>query len=184
MINKLAKTLSKSDSSILNKQEVFNFNPQNNVILEKTTKIFLSSLLLSYFKKFFCFISKPIFTITSEKIIIHLLYYKQSRSKGKRTGGPRIIGTMRMRRANLSNKRTHQRKTVGRLHSSNNRRYTNRKLSPLLRRILALYQKTVFNYYIESESKQPTVNSEGPLNIETNSKLFPELTREILDSRI
>lgn len=171
MINKLAQTLSKSDSSILNKQEVFNFNPQNNIDLrlEKTTKIFLSSLLLSYFKKFFCFISKPIFTITSDKFIIHLLYYKLPRSKGQKLApvlrGHRIRGTLRMRRTNLSpeGERTHQRKTVSRLHSSNNRRYTNRKLSPLLRRILALSHKFVFKYSNESESKEPTVNNGGSI---------------------
>src|ERR1700720_787969 len=121
MINKLAKILSKSDSSILNKQEVFNFNPQNNVILENTTQNFLYSLLSSYFKKFYCFISKPTFTVTSEKIIIHLLYYKNNINR--RANSHRAS----LRRAKLSNK----------YQINSSRKDINRKKLALLRRILA-----------------------------------------------
>lgn len=207
MINKLAKTLSKSDSSILNKQEVFNFNPQNNVILEKTTKNFLFSLLKSYFKKYFCFISKPIFTVTSEKIIIHLLYYKKPSALlhspfnkkyasastyasvhggdegNKKNRSPKIIrgpATLGERLAKSSNK--HQ--ISLRFSKSNNRRYTNIKRSTLLRRLFLLARKVVFNNSNESESTQTTVNNQGPLNTETDSGHWEGLTIDNLKSNI
>jgi len=182
MINKLAKTLSKSDSSVLNKQEVFNFNPQNNVILEKTTKNFLFSLLKSYFKKYFCLISKPIFTVTSEKFIIHFLYYKKpsalllsplnkkyasAREEGNKKNISLIRGpdTLGERRAKSLNK--HQ--ISLRFSKSNNRRYTNRKRSTLLRRLFVLARKVVFNNSNESDSTYTTVNNQGPLNTDTYS---------------
>jgi len=154
MINKLAKTLSKSDSSILNKQEVFNFNPQNNVILENTTQNFLYSLLSSYFKKFYCFISKPTFTITSEKIIIHLLYSEVKNNINRRANSRRSS----LRRAKYL--------------KNSSRKDTNRKRLTLLRRLLA--HKGMLN--------RSKVSIQSRVKNQTNRRTlsFPELTKNRL----
>jgi Mitochondrial ribosomal protein (VAR1) len=158
MINKLAKTLSKSDSSILNKQEVFNFNPQNNVILENTTQNFLYSLLSSYFKKFYCFISKPTFTVTSEKIIIHLLYSEVKNNINRRANSRRASRPFGERRAKY-------------LRNSS-RKDTNRKRFTLLRRLLA--HKGMLN--------RSKVSIQSRVKNQTNRRTlsFPELTKNRL----
>nr|YP_009517150.1 ribosomal protein S3 [Asterophora parasitica]AYE93053.1 ribosomal protein S3 [Asterophora parasitica] len=48
----------------------FNFNKGNNKLYKNIYK-----LLAASFKSMYCLISKPVFTITPDKIIIHLFYY-------------------------------------------------------------------------------------------------------------
>lgn len=78
MINNLITSLPRENgsSSILNRNEVYNFNSNNTVRMENISKRFISVILYSYFKKFYCLISKPTFTFTNDKIIIHLMYYR------------------------------------------------------------------------------------------------------------
>jgi len=77
MINNLTKLLSSSKTSVINNQStVYNFNKQNNVSIGPVWKNKVTLLLTAYFNKFFCLISKPVFTITPNKVKIHLFYYK------------------------------------------------------------------------------------------------------------
>lgn len=84
MINKLSKLLVNSYSPLLDKPKlvnsqdslVYNFNKQNNVKIGPTWKKNVTLLLTTYFKTFYCLISKPVFRITPNGVKIHLMYYK------------------------------------------------------------------------------------------------------------
>lgn len=78
MINNLTKLLSNSNTSaIKNQSTVYNFNKQNNVSIGPGWKNRVNLILISYFKKFYCLISKPVFVFTPNKVSIHLFYYKR-----------------------------------------------------------------------------------------------------------
>lgn len=77
MINNLTKIFSNSNTSLINNQSVvYNFNKQNNVNIGTGWNHLVTLILTSYFKKFNCLISKPVFIFTPNKIIIHLFYYR------------------------------------------------------------------------------------------------------------
>lgn len=84
MVNKLSRLLVNSYSPLVDKPKlvnnpdslVYNFNKQNNVRIGPTWKKNVSLLLTTYFKTFYCLISKPVFRITPNGVVIHLMYYK------------------------------------------------------------------------------------------------------------
>ena len=75
MLNNLTKLLANSNSSIVNNQSVgYNFLKNHQIYQKNKLSIFI--LLKYFFSAFSCLISKPFWTISPNKIIIHLCIYK------------------------------------------------------------------------------------------------------------
>lgn len=75
MLNQLTKLLFSSNPSTFDTQTtVYNFNKGKNVSVTGN-KENASILLKYYFASISCLISKPLFTISPSKVIIHLCYY-------------------------------------------------------------------------------------------------------------
>lgn len=75
MLNNLTKLLSQSKSSIaLNKSVEYNFIQKHKFYQNYKLSVYL--LLKYFFAAYYCLISKPFWTITPKKIIIHLCIYK------------------------------------------------------------------------------------------------------------
>ena len=75
MLNNLTKLLSNSSSSIaLNKSTEYNFINKHKFYQNYKLSIYI--LLKYFFTAYFCLISKPFWTITPNKIILHLCIYK------------------------------------------------------------------------------------------------------------
>lgn len=74
MLNNLTKLLANSNSSIVNTQTVvYNFKNNRDTKFQKNN---VFSILNYFFAAYSCLISKPFWTITNNKIIIHLCYYQ------------------------------------------------------------------------------------------------------------
>jgi hypothetical protein len=69
-------SLSKGQIITYSQQIHYNFNSGNNVLFKK-----IYSLLLNSFISMNCLISKPVFEITSERVIIHLFIYLFKKNK-------------------------------------------------------------------------------------------------------
>jgi hypothetical protein len=97
MLNNLTKLLAKSNSSIVNTQTVvYNFKNNNN----KFQRNNIFTILNFFFAAYSCLISRPVWTITPNKIILHLCYYQPKLdSKKKNRKGRRF--RYRLRRRNL-----------------------------------------------------------------------------------
>lgn len=75
MLNQVTKLLFSSNPSTFDTQTtVYNFNKGKNISVTGN-KENASILLKYYFASIFCLISKPLFTISPSKVIIHLCYY-------------------------------------------------------------------------------------------------------------
>lgn len=74
MLNNLTKLLANSNSSIVNTQTVvYNFKNNRDNKFQKNN---VFSILKYFFAAYSCLISKPFWTITNNKIILHLCYYQ------------------------------------------------------------------------------------------------------------
>lgn len=88
MLNNLTKILANSNSSIIkNHAVVYNFKNSQNKFQQNKNNI--AALLKYFFASFSCLIGKPFWTITPNKITLHLCYYRPSIYKNKfnRKGG-------------------------------------------------------------------------------------------------
>lgn len=82
MLNQLTKLLFSSNPSTFDTQTtVYNFNKGKNISVTGN-KENASILLKYYFASISCLISKPLFTISPSKVIIHLCYYNPLDSLG------------------------------------------------------------------------------------------------------
>lgn len=95
MLNNLTKLLANSNSSIVNTQTVvYNFKNNRDNKFQKNN---VFSILKYFFAAYSCLISKPFWTITNNKIILHLCYYqpKSSNRINNRKGGAGVAGARR-----------------------------------------------------------------------------------------
>ena len=80
MLNNLTKLLANSNSSIVNNQTVV-YSFKNNRLQQHSAenriqKSNIFAILTAFFAAFSCLISKPFWTITNNKIILHICYYQ------------------------------------------------------------------------------------------------------------
>lgn len=97
MLNNLTKLLANSNSSIVNNQTVV-YNFKNNRLQthsaeNRIQKDSIFSILKYFFAAFSCLIGKPFWTITNNKIVLHLCYYqpKPENRISNRKGGARRL---------------------------------------------------------------------------------------------